>query len=317
MEGSARQEITKIIKQEALKLGFTACGIARAERLLEHEEPLKKWLKEGMHGKMGYMENHFEKRLDPRKLVPNACSVIVVALNYFPKEIQNPDAAYIVSKYAYGADYHLIIKDKLRRLSEKLKELAPEHEGRAFTDSAPVLERAWAVRSGLGWTGKNACLIIPRKGSLFFLGELITNVELSPDEPFEKDFCGNCRRCIDACPTKAIVSPAKLDARRCISYLTIELKEHIPEEFRGKMQGRIFGCDICQDVCPHNRFSSPTSEEKFSPLKPIQEWDSQKWPEISRSEFNQQLRNMGSPMARIKYEKLVDNIDAAKPDQPS
>lgn len=317
MDGPAPQEFSKIIKQEALKLGFTACGIARAERLIEHEAPLKKWLKEGMHGKMVYMENHFEKRLDPGKLVPNASSVIVVAMNYFPNKTQNPDAGYIVSKYAYGADYHFIIKDKLRKLSEKLKELAPEHDGREFTDSAPVMERAWAVRAGLGWTGKNACLIIPRKGSFFFLGELITKVELSPDEPFEKDFCGNCRRCIDACPTKAIVSPGKLDARRCISYLTIELKDHIPEEFRSKMQGWIFGCDICQDVCPHNRFSSPTSEEKFSPLKPIQEWDSQTWPEISRNEFNQQLRNMGSPMARIKYEKLADNINAAKSDQPS
>lgn len=317
MEGSAPQELTKIIKQEALNLGFTACGIARAERLIEHEEPLKYWLKEGMHGKMGYMENHLEKRLDPRELVPNARSVIVVALNYFPRETRHPDAEYIVSKYAYGADYHFIIKDKLRRLSEKLKELAPERDGRAFTDSAPVLERAWAVRAGLGWTGKNGCLIIPRKGSYFFLGELITNVELTPNEPFEKDFCGNCRRCIDACPTRAIVSAGKLDARRCISYLTIELKGNIPEEFRCKMQGRIFGCDICQDVCPHNRFSSPTSEEMFSPLEPIREWDTQKWANISRNAFNQELRNMGSPMARIKYEKLVDNIDAAKPDQPS
>ncbi len=311
MQGSTPQEITTIIKQEALHLGFAACGIARAGKLTQHETPLKDWLKEGLHGALGYMETHLEKRLDPRMMVAGARSVIVVAMNYFPKEQQNPRASYIVSKYAYGIDYHFIIKEKLRRLEQKLKELAPQHQGRVFTDSAPVLERAWAVQAGLGWTGKNGCLIIPRKGSFFFLGELITNIELVPDAAFEKDFCGNCRRCMDACPTQAIVAPGKLDARRCISYLTIEFKDKIPDEFRGKMQGRIFGCDICQDVCPHNRFSSPTAEAGFSALEPIRKWENKNWENLDRLGFNQTFKKAGSPLSRIKFEKLRDNIEAA------
>lgn len=311
MQGPTPQEITTIIKQEALQLGFSACGVARAGKLTQHETPLKNWLKEGLHGAMGYMENHLEKRLDPRMLAEDARSVIVVAMNYFPKNLQNPQASYIVSKYAYGIDYHYIIKDKLRKLEEKLKELAPLHEGRVFTDSAPVLERAWAVKAGLGWTGKNGCLIIPRKGSFFFLGELITNVDLVPDAPFEKDFCGNCRRCMEACPTQAIVAPGELDARRCISYLTIELKDRIPDEFRRKMQGRIFGCDICQDVCPHNRFSEPTGEAFFDALEPIKEWANRKWEGLDQQEFNQTFKKAGSPLSRIKFEKLRDNIEVA------
>ena len=311
MQGSTPQEITGIIKREALQLGFAACGIAIASQLTRHEAPLKDWLKEGLHGTMGYMKNHLEKRLDPRMLVEGARSVIVVAVNYFPKEQQNPRASLIVSKYAYGFDYHFIVKEKLRRLEEKLKELAPLHQGRIFTDSAPVLERAWAVQAGLGWTGKNGCLIIPRKGSFFFLGELITNIELVPDAAFEKDFCGNCRRCMEACPTQAIVAPGKLDARRCISYLTIELKDRIPDEFREKMQGRIFGCDICQDVCPHNRFSEPTGEIAFNTLEPIKNWENKNWESLDRQGFNQMFKKASSPLSRIKFEKLRDNIEAA------
>lgn len=311
MHGPSTQEITAIIKQEALQLGFTACGVATAEKLHAHETPLKKWLKEGMHGAMAYMENHLEKRLDPRMLVEGARSVIVVAMNYFPTEQQNPDASYLVSKYAYGIDYHFIIKEKLRKLEERLKELAPQHQGRVFTDSAPVLERAWAVQAGLGWTGKNGCLIIPRKGSFLFLGELITNIELRPDTPFEKDFCGNCRRCIDACPTGAFVAPKLLDARRCISYLTIELKDRIPVEFRKKMQGRIFGCDICQDVCPHNRFTEPTGESALNALTFVRNWSDDNWENIDKASFNRLVKKPKSPLSRIKFEKLRDNIDAA------
>lgn len=311
MEGSSAQEHAEFIKQEALTLGFSACGIARAEKLTENEQPLKDWLSEGKHGAMAYMENHLEKRLDPRLLVPGARSVIVVALNYFPKENQHPGSPYLVSKYAYGKDYHFILKDKLNRLSERLRERVPSHEGRVFTDSAPVLERAWAVKAGLGWTGKNGCLIIPRKGSFFFLGELITNVDLRPDLPFEKNLCGTCTRCLESCPTKAIIAPGRLDARQCISYLTIELKDPVPEAFRGKMKGRIFGCDICQDVCPHNRFSTPAEEEGLKPLEPILSWDDKDWEGLDKTTFNQTVKKAGSPIGRVKHEKMKDNIKAA------
>lgn len=311
MEGSKNQQFSKIIKQEAISLGFSACGIAAAGRLMAHEPHLRNWLDKGMNGAMAYMGNHLEKRLDPRLLVPEARSVIVVAMNYFPRQRQHAGSSYIVSKYAYGADYHYIMKEKLRRLEEKLKELAPEHQGRVFTDSAPVLERAWAVQAGLGWAAKNGCLIIPRKGSFFFLGEIITNIELEPDAPFEKDFCGNCRRCMQACPTGAIVAPRKVDARLCISYLTIELKENIPADLREKLKGRIFGCDVCQDVCPHNRFAQHCSEEAFSALPQITEWNNEDWEKLNKQGFNQTFKKSRSPLLRIKHEKLMDNIAAA------
>ena len=313
MEASTPHILSNYVKKEALALGFDACGIAAAGNLREHEEPFKQWLTSGHNGKMGYMENNLEKRLDPRKLVDGARSVIVVALNYYPQKFQNPDSAAIVSKYAYGIDYHYVIRDKLQRLSAKLSEMAPDHQGREFTDSAPVLERAWAVKAGLGWVGKNACLIIPRKGSFFFLGELITNIELAPDKPFVKDHCGNCRRCIEACPTAAIVAPHTIDARHCISYLTIELKESIPEAFRGKLIGRIYGCDTCQDACPHNRFATPTRETAFEPIKAISEWDTRQWKKLEKPCFNREVKKVLSPMARVKYEKLMDNISAALP----
>jgi len=311
MEALTPEILAQKIKQEALALGFDACGIATAGKLHEHEQSFTQWLKSGRNAKMGYMENNIEKRLDPRKLVEGARSVILVALNYYPQKFQNTGSAAIVSKYAYGIDYHYVVREKLRRLSGKLLELVPEHQGREFTDSAPVLERAWAVKAGLGWVGKNACLIIPRKGSFFFLGELITNVGLSPDKPFEKDHCGNCSRCIEACPTGAIVAPKTIDARRCISYLTIELKDRIPETFRGKLKGRIFGCDICQDVCPHNRFSAPTRETAFEQLQAIALWDTTEWKNLEKPRFNQMIKKALSPMARVKYEKLMDNISAA------
>lgn len=311
MEGYSPKENAEFIKQEALKLGFTACGIALAEKLSGHEQPLKSWLAEGMHGAMGYMGNHLEKRLEPRLLVPGARSVVVVAMNYLPQIFQHPKSSYIVSKYAYGKDYHFIVKEKLHRLSEIFKERLPAHEGRVFTDSAPLLERAWAVKAGLGWTGKNGCLIIPRKGSFFFLGELITNIELQPDLPFEKDFCGNCTRCLEACPTGALVSAGKLDARKCISYLTIELKIPIPESFRGKLRGRIFGCDICQDVCPHNRFAIPTDEEAFLPIEPIRHWEAGQWEQVDSGTFNRMVKKAASPIGRISHKKLMENISAA------
>lgn len=312
MEGSSPQEHTEFIRQEAFRLGFSACGIARAERLNAHEQPLKSWLREGLHGAMGYMENHLDKRLDPRLLVPGARSVVVVTLNYFPKEKQHLQSPYIVSKYAYGKDYHYIMKEKLHQLSEKLRERVPMHEGRVFTDSGPVLERAWAVKAGLGWMGKNGCLIIPRKGSFFFLGELITNVELAPDPPFEKNLCGSCRRCLDACPTGALTAPARLDARRCISYLTIELKSPIPLDFRGKLRGRVFGCDICQDVCPHNRFAVPNTEASFQPLEIILNGDGKTWENLDESTFNQMVKKSLSPLKRAGYQKIKDNLQAAR-----
>ncbi|MEE4177695.1 MAG: tRNA epoxyqueuosine(34) reductase QueG [Bacteroides sp.] len=311
MEGYSPKDNAEFLKQEALKLGFSACGIASAEKFREHKQPLKSWLSEGMHGAMGYMENHLEKRLDPRLLVPGARSVVVVALNYFPPAFQHPESPYIVSKYAYGKDYHFILKEKLQQLLEILKKREPAHQGRVFTDSAPVLERGWAVKAGLGWTGKNGCLIIPRKGSFFFLGELITNIELQPDIPFEKDLCGNCTLCMEACPTGALISPGKLDARKCISYLTIELKSPVPEPFRGKMKGRIFGCDICQDVCPHNRFAVPTDETGFLPLEPIRNWKAEQWENMEPVTFNQMVKKAASPMGRVTYSKIMDNISAA------
>ncbi|MDP6909151.1 MAG: tRNA epoxyqueuosine(34) reductase QueG, partial [Flavobacteriales bacterium] len=248
-----------LIKQEAERLGFLQCGISKAEFLDKEAPRLERWLNANMHGEMGYMANHFDKRLDPTELVEGAKTVISVLLNYFPSETQKDTEAPKISKYAYGNDYHHVIKRKLQKLVEFINEEIGEVEGRAFTDSAPVLDKAWAARSGLGWVGKNANLIHPKKGSFFFIGELILDMELEPDQHIQ-DHCGTCTACIDACPTEAIVEPYVVDGSKCISYFTIELKDAIPTEMKGKFENWAFGCDICQDMCPWNRFSKPHSE---------------------------------------------------------
>ena len=257
------------IKSIAKDLGFIACGISKAEKLHEAESNLEKWLKQGYHGKMQYMENHFDKRLDPSKLVPGAKSVISLLYNYYPEETQNLDSPKI-AKYAYGEDYHFVVKDKLKEFVHRIDESIGKVEGRVFVDSAPVMERQWAEKSGLGWIGKHSLLINKKKGSFFFIAEIILDLELEPDNKVT-EHCGTCTACIDACPTDAIVANQVVDASKCISYLTIELKDEIPSSFKGKMENWAFGCDICQDVCPWNKFSSAHSTPEFKPKKEILE----------------------------------------------
>ncbi|HSV89141.1 MAG TPA: tRNA epoxyqueuosine(34) reductase QueG [Bacteroidales bacterium] len=304
------------IKEEAFSLGFDACGIAKAGKLNGMELLLSEWLGQGNHGEMTYLENHFEKRLNPSLLVEGAKSVVVVALNYLPDIGTQTQKKYVVSKYAYGMDYHRVLKGKLRKLEQLLKEWNPLHRGRIFVDSAPVMEKVWAVRAGLGWIGKNTCLIIPGKGSFFFLGELITNIELSADMGFEAENCGNCTRCFDACPTGALAAPGKLITPRCISYLTIELKGKIPHEYRdGRLKGRIFGCDICQDACPHNRFAQPAAEPLFKPGQDFLTWPDSKWENLSREDFEKHFVKAKSAISRIGFEKFRDNIEFVRTDQ--
>jgi epoxyqueuosine reductase len=253
---------TKQIKDIAYELGFMFCGISKADFLSEDAPKLEKWLREGKHGKMQYMENHFDMRLDPRLLVPGSKSVVSLIYNYFPSQTQRTDS-FKISKYAYGQDYHFVLKEKLKQFLEEIQIQIGEVDGRVFVDSAPVMDKAWAKKAGLGWIGKNSNLIHPKKGSFFFIAELIIDLELIPDGPI-RDYCGTCTKCIDACPTEAIVKPYVVDGSKCISYLTIELKDEIlPEEFASKMNDWVFGCDICQDVCPWNRFSTPHAEPLF------------------------------------------------------
>jgi epoxyqueuosine reductase len=293
------------IKQEAKRLGFEYCGFSKAEFLEEEAPRLEKWLHQNMHGQMSYMANHFDMRLDPRILVPGAKSVVSLMLNYFPEEKQNENAPQI-SKYAYGRDYHYVVKDKLKELLATLRELVGEVNGRAFVDSAPVLERAWAVKSGLGWIGKNAQLIRPNSGSFFFLAELIIDLELVYDEPI-KDYCGTCTRCIDACPTQAIVGPNVVDGSKCISYFTIELEDAIPTEMKGKMGDWMFGCDVCQDVCPWNRFSHPHNEDKIKANPALLHMEQKDWEEITEEVFKKTFT--GSPLQRAGYEGIKRNLD--------
>ncbi len=309
-KGLLYRTYTQIIKQKALELGFDACGIALAEYLNAQRDRLTAWLVEGYHAKMSYMANHLEKRIDPRLLVPGAQSVVVVALNYYPGISQPAGANYKIARYAYGRDYHPVMKEKLQQLADHLTHIAGKHIFRIFTDSAPVLERAWAQQSGLGNYGKNACLIIPRKGSYFFLGELITSLKLEPDEAFQKDLCGKCTRCIEACPTQAIKAPGIIDSRKCISYLTIELKENMPEHYRGKCEGWIFGCDICQEACPHNQHAQTHNEPAFEPSTPIVSWHQTDWESLTKEGYTRYFKKGNSAIARVKYEKLMDNIRA-------
>jgi len=283
------------------------CGIAKAG-LLEEEAPrLENWLKQGMQGEMHYMENHFDKRLDPRLLVDGAKSVISLGLNYYTEQAQSDPSAPKISKYAFGADYHQVIKAKLKQLLELIHEKIGEVNGRAFVDSAPVLDKAWAKKAGLGWIGKNTNLINTKKGSFFFLAELIVDIELEYDIPSTADHCGTCTRCIDACPTEAIVAPYVVDGSRCISYLTIELKNEIPREFAGKMDNWMFGCDVCQDVCPWNRFSVLNHEPAFQPTEPLLEMDRSDWEEITEEVFQKVFKN--SAVKRTKFSGLKRNIE--------
>ncbi len=306
------RQLQQAIKEKAIALGFDACGVARATNLDDDVAAFTRWIDKGYHGTMSYMSTNMEKRLDPRLMVAEAKSVIVVAQNYYPSEQQSPGTTYRISRYAYGKDYHFVLRDKLHMLAGEIKKLAGDHQYRAFTDSAPVMERSWAQEAGLGRCGKNGCLIIPQKGSYFFLGELITTIDIQPGKPFTKDLCGKCTRCMDACPTKAIVEPGIINANRCISYLTIELKGPVPEKYRKQCNGWIFGCDICQEVCPHNNsHARPHKEPQLEALPCVTNWTDNDWKTLSEESYKKYIIGTASPLARIKYGKLADNISCA------
>ena len=297
---------TKWIKEKATALGFDYCGISRAARLDDDAIRLEKWLTSGMHGNMHYMENHFELRVNPCLLVPGARSVITLLKNYFPAREQETDGIKI-SKYAYGKDYHEVIRGQLNIFLKEIREHVGEINGRGFVDSAPVLERSWAQRSGLGWIGKNGNLITKQQGSFFFIATLITDLELSYDDAFAKDYCGTCTRCIDACPTNAILPDKVIDGSRCISYYTIELKEMlIPENLKGRFDNWAFGCDTCQDVCPWNRFSQPHKEPEFTPLPQIMNLSTSEWEEMTEETFRKIFKD--SPLSRAKWKGLQRNL---------
>lgn len=296
---------THLIKTKAAAFGFQSCGISKADFLEEEAPHLEKWLKNNFHGGMQYMENHFDKRLDPRLLVEGSKSVISLSYNYFPEENLRNDN-YKLSKYAYGEDYHDVIKEKLRTLVTELQQEIGEFSFRVFVDSAPVLEKAWARKSGIGWVGKNSNLITKKNGSFYFLAEIICDLDLIEDDPVA-DHCGNCRKCIEACPTQAIVSDKIIDGSKCISYATIELKDQIPDFFKNKMEDWMFGCDICQDVCPWNRFSAPTLEEKFKPNSDIKNFTKKDWKEITQEVFSTVFRK--SAVKRTKFSGLKRNLD--------
>ncbi len=300
-------KITARIKRKALDLGFSGVTIAKARRLDDEALQLEKWLNQNHHGNMSYMENYFEERVDPTKLVPGTKSVISFLYNYYSEEIQEDSSAPKISKYAYGRDYHKVIKGKLKNLFNWVKDQFGDVNGRYFVDSAPILERDWAKISGLGWTGKNTLLITPQKGSYFFLAELLIDIELDYDHPI-KDYCGTCKRCIDACPTDAIAPEGYLlDSNKCISYLTIELKDEIPLEFNGKLDNWMYGCDICQQVCPWNRFSSAHNEPDFLPRKDLLKIKKEDWLSLSEDEFDYLFN--GSAVRRTKFSGLKRNIE--------
>ncbi len=301
---------TQLIKTEAKRLGFLSCGVSKAE-FLEQEAPrLEKWLHQNMNGEMQYMENHFDKRLDPTKLVEGSKSVISLLLNYFPSAKQNDPKAPKISKYAYGTDYHFVIKDKLKQLLAYIQEEIGEVHGRAFVDSAPVLDKAWAAKSGLGWIGKNSNLLTQQVGSFYFIAELIVDLDLDYDAPVT-DHCGTCTACIDACPTQAIVDPYVVDGSKCISYFTIELKDEIPNSYKDKFDNWMFGCDVCQDVCPWNRFSKPHNEPLFNPKPELLEMTKKDWEEITQEVFSKVFQK--SAVKRTKFSGLRRNIEFLKP----
>lgn len=293
------------IKAEALRLGFSHVGISKAAFLEEEAPRLEQWLSDNRQGKMGYMERWFDKRLDPRLLVDGAKSVVSLLMNYFPAEKQDP-ALPQISKYAYGRDYHLVIRERLSELLHFIREEIGEVNGRAFVDSAPVLDRAWARKSGLGWIGKNANLIHPKAGSFFFIAELIIDLELEEDAPM-RDYCGTCTACMDACPTQAIIAPKVVDGSKCISYFTIELKEAIPASYKGKFDQWVFGCDLCQDVCPWNRFSVANTEKDFKPLPGLLSLKEEDWLEMTEDVFGSVCRE--SPLLRTGLENMKRNLN--------
>jgi len=302
----SKQQHTQIVKETALSLGFDFYGIAKAEKLDDDARRLEQWLNAGMHGSMRYMENFFELRVDPQKLVPGAKSVITVLMNYFPSHRQNNDSPKI-SKYAYGKDYHDVIRSKLKAFLQILHEKIGEVHGRGFVDSAPVLERSWAQRSGLGWIGKNGNLITRQTGSFFFIATFITDLDLEYDDTFIKDYCGSCTKCIDACPTEAILPDKVIDGSRCISYFTIELKEMmIPSEMKGKFDNWMFGCDVCQDVCPWNRFSRATDEIEFTPIQEVIHFSLKDWEDLTEESFRKIFRD--SPIKRSKFSGIKRNL---------
>ncbi len=297
---------TRSIKQWSKELGFSYCGIAAAVQLDDHARALEKWLHKGMHGSMQYMENHFDLRIDPRRLVPGAQSVITLLMNYFPQSVASTDGPKI-SKYAYGEDYHNVIRSKLHELLERIRENIGAVEGRGFVDSAPVLERAWAEKAGLGWVGKNGNLITRSHGSFFFIATLITDLPLAYDNPYVKDYCGTCTRCIDACPTQAIQPDKVINGSQCISYYTIELKDEIiPDDYKGKFDNWMFGCDTCQDVCPWNRFSTPTEVPAFSPFAMIADLKTEDWQALSEESFKKIFKH--SPLKRSKWKGILRNL---------
>jgi len=300
-------QLTALIKQEAASLGFDACGIAPAAELMEDGIHLSNWLQKGYHAGMEYMQKHADIRSKPGLLVENAKSVIVFLYNYYPSEMMDSNSAYLVSAYAYGQDYHDVIREKLNLLIDKLKEKVPEISIRGFVDSAPVLERAWATRAGLGWIGKNSMLISRKNGSYFFISELITDLELEYDKPMGGNYCGDCSRCMDACPTAAITDLRDVDANKCISYLTIENKEAIPEDFKGKYKKWIFGCDICQLVCPWNKYSTPHNEPAFTPPPPLMKMKESDWKNLDNDQYNSLFRK--SAIKRAKFAGLKRNIE--------
>ncbi|MEL7267970.1 MAG: tRNA epoxyqueuosine(34) reductase QueG [Bacteroidota bacterium] len=305
---NSKENHTHFIKSEAKRLGFLSCGISKAGFLEEEAPRLEKWLNNNMYGEMAYMENHFDKRLDPTKLVEGSKSVISLLLNYYPEEQQNSES-YKISKYAYGKDYHLVIKEKLKTLFHSIQENIGEVYGRAFVDSAPVLDKAWAAKSGLGWMGKHSNLLTQQVGSFYFIAELIVDLELEYDTPVT-DHCGTCTACIDACPTEAIVEPYVVDGSKCISYFTIELKNEIPTEMRGKFDDWMFGCDVCQDVCPWNRFSKPHEEPLFNPNPELLSMTKKDWEEITEDVFKKTFKK--SAVKRTKFSGLKRNIDFIK-----
>lgn len=302
-----KDKFAAIIKLHAKNLGFDFCGIAKAEFLEEEAPRLEAWLNQNYHGQMAYMANHFDKRLDPTKLVEGAKTVVSLIYNYYPEQKLSEDQQDLkIAKYAYGKDYHFVIKDKLKSFLQYLKDEIGEINGRAFVDSAPMMERQWAQKSGLGWLGKNSLLLNRQMGSFFFLAELVLDIAASPDVPITKDYCGTCTKCIDACPTDAIVQNGVVDGSRCISYFTIELKEQIPQEMKGKSENWIFGCDICQDVCPWNSFSKPHQEPQFNPHPDLPEMNKRDWLEITEETFQKVFAK--SAVKRTGYNGFLRNI---------
>lgn len=297
-----------MIKAEALRIGFLSCGIAKADFLEDEAINLDSWLNNNYHGDMKYMENHFDKRLDPRLLVDDAKSVISLSYNYFPTQLQRNDS-YKIAKYAYGQDYHYVIKSKLKELSVFIQDTIGEVKGRAFVDSAPIMERSWAAKSGIGWKGKNSLVIQKQQGSFFFLSELVVDLDLEYDTPMT-DHCGTCTKCIDACPTSAILPNNTVDGSKCISYFTIELKDNIPNEFKDQFDNWAFGCDICQDVCPWNRFSKPHNEPLFTPKSELLSMNKKDWEEITEDVFSKVFKK--SAVKRTKFSGLQRNISFLK-----